>query len=324
MPPDRGAAAESRAHMRYKVFSQVLAALFLSTACWGQSATAGTGQQSDTPTLRKNINLVNVFFTATDNHGALVPNLSKDSFEVFEDGKPQTIKYFGAETNLPMTLGLLIDASGNMERSLPSEKAAAGDFLRQIITDKGSIFVVSFDSSDGPTLEQGFTANIQRMRRAVERVMPEGRGSSGAPLFDAIYATAHEALGEQEGRKAMVILTDGVDVGSRLKLRDVIEAAQKADTICYALLLSHPQHGSKVGDMRQLTEETGGRTIEVNRPDKIGAAFTQISNELRNQYYIGYPPDNRKRDGSFRKIEIKTREPSYSIRARKGYYAPRD
>ena len=154
--------------------------------------------------------------------------------------------------------------------------------------------------------------------------VPTAQVNKGTLLFDGAYLASDEVLGRQSGRKAMVILTDGVDVGSRLKLRDVIEAAQKADTICYALLLSHPQHGSKVGDMGQLTEETGGRTIEVNRPDKIGAAFTQISNELRNQYYIGYPPDNRKRDGNFRKIEIKTREPSYSIRARKGYYAPRD
>ena len=119
----------------------------------------------------------------------------------------------------------------------------------------------------------------------------------------------------------MVVLTDGVDQGSKVKLREAIETAQKADVICYVLLLSDPQYGSDYGVMHDLAEQTGGRIITVDRPDKIGKAFTEISNELRSQYSIGYTPDNDKHDGSFRKIEIKSKG-GHKIQARKGYYAP--
>ncbi|HVS74773.1 MAG TPA: VWA domain-containing protein [Candidatus Acidoferrales bacterium] len=298
----------------------VLLALLLPLP--GQGQGSSQDQQGGLPTIRNNVNLVNVFFTVNDHHGALLANLNKDEFEVLENGKPQTIKYFSAMSDLPLTLGLLVDTSSGAQGTLHAEKAAAADFLRQIITDKGSIFVASFDSSeDGATLEQGFTTNIQRMRRAVEGIIPEGRGSSGARLFDAIYVISHEMLGEQVGRKVMVILTDGEDVGSRLKLRDALEAAQKADAICYVLLLVDPQHLSNMGDMRQLAEQTGGRVIEINRPDKIGDAFRQISAELRSQYSLGYSSEDARRDGSFRKIEVQSKN-GYKVQARKGYYAP--
>jgi len=140
-------------------------------------------------------------------------------------------------------------------------------------------------------------------------------------LFDGVYLAADEVLSKQVGRKAMVILTDGQDEGSRLKLRDAIQSAQKADVVCYVLLLSDPQYGSNMRDMHELTEQTGGRTIEVNRVDKIADAFDQISHELRSQYYIGYSPESPKRDGGFRKIEIKSKT-GLKIQARRGYYAP--
>ena len=141
-------------------------------------------------------------------------------------------------------------------------------------------------------------------------------------LFDSIYLAADEVLGKQVGRKVMVILTDGVDNGSRLKLRDAMEAAQKADVICYVLLVTDPRNGSNMRDMAELAEQTGGRVISVDRPEKIGDAFRQISSELRSQYSLGYTPDNDKHDGTFRKIEIRTKETDYKVRTRKGYYAP--
>jgi VWFA-related protein len=312
----------------------VLLALLLPPP--GQGQGSSQDQQGGLPTIRKNVNLVNVFFTVKDHHGALLANLNKDEFEVLENGKPQTIQYFTAETDLPLTLGLLMDTSGGMERMLPSEKTIAADFLRQAITDKDLAFVISFDIS--VDLLQDLTSDVRLLRSGLEKARINiGGGSGGIPgagrgpvpvshpkgtlLFDAVYLASAEILGKQVGRKVMVILSDGEDVGSRLKLRDAIEAAQKADVICYVLLLIDPQHLSNTGDMRQLAEQTGGRVIEINRPDKIGDAFRQISAELRSQYSLGYSSEDARRDGSFRKIEVKSKN-GHKVQARKGYYAP--
>lgn len=316
--------------------SVLLALLLLPLPGTGQNSGQGTDQQGQIPTFRKNVDLVNVFFTVKDHHGALIPNLSKDEFEVLEDGKSQTIKYFAAETNLPLTLGLLIDSSGSMQRMLDAEKVVASDFLRQVITDKDLAFIISFDIS--VDLLQDLTSDVHLLDAGLKRahinvevasggIPGIGQGPvpishpKGTLLYDGVYLASNEVLGKQVGRKAMVLLTDGEDEGSRLKLRDAIEAAQKADAICYVLLLHDPQYPAGFGEMKQLTEATGGRVIEVNNPNKIGDAFRQISSELRSQYSLGYSPENSRRDGSFRKIEIKAKN-NYKIQARKGYYAP--
>ncbi len=271
-----------------------------------------------------------------DHHGALVPNLTKENFELLENGKPQTIKYFSMESNQPLTLGLLIDSSGSMQRMLATEKVVASDFVRQVISQKDLAFVMSFDIR--ADLLQDLTSDVRLLRAGLERArINVGGGSGGVPglgqgpvpishpkgtvLFDGVYLAADEILSKQVGRKAMVILTDGEDEGSTLKLRDAIEAAQKADAVCYVLLISDPQYMSNPRDMHDLAEQTGGRMIVINRPDKIGDAFTQISNELRSEYYIGYSSDNDKRDGTFRKIEVKSKS-GHKVQARKGYYAP--
>lgn len=322
--------------MRIPAMSTVLLALLLPVSGQNPASSQSTSQQGEIPTFRKNVNIVNVYFTVKDHHGALIPNLNKDEFDVLENGKPQAIKYFNAETNLPLTLGLLIDSSGSMQRMLDEEKIVANDFLRQVITEKDLGFIISFDIS--VDLLQDLTADVHLLNSGLKQAkINVGGGSSGIPglgqgpvpisnpkgtlLYDAVYLASNEVLGKQVGRKAMVILTDGVDEGSRLKLRDAVEAAQKADAICYVLLLHDPQFGSGASEMRQLTEATGGRMIEVNNPNKIGDAFRQISSELRSQYSLGYSPDDPKRDGSFRKIEVKSKN-GFKVQARKGYYAP--
>jgi len=283
------------------------------------------------PTFRKNVNLVNLFFTVKDKHGALVPNLSKEQFEILEDGKPQTIKYFSAETNLPLTLGILVDSSGSMRNMLPDEQVIAGDFLRQVLTDKDLAFIISFDIS--VDLLQDLTSDVRLLRKGLEKAKTNvGTASSGVPglgqgpipisspkgtlLYDAVYLGSNDILGRQVGRKAMILLTDGVDEGSRTKLREALEAAQKADVICYVLLMYDPHYGSDMSDMSHLAEQTGGRAISVGRTDKLSKAFSEISNELRSQYSIGYTPINGKHDGSFRKIEVKSKD-GYKIQARK-------
>ena len=299
--------------------------------------------QGPTETLKVNVNVVQLFFNVKDKHGALIPNLTKDDFEVHEDGTPQTIKYFTAETNLPLTLGIMIDASGSQRNVIDMEKEVGGAFLRQILTDKDEAYVISFDIS--VDLLQDFTRDVHRLQAALNKAKVNvdytsggipGMGggpvpqhnSPGTLLYDAVYLSAHDMLSKEVGRKAMILLTDGQDEGSRLKIQDAIEAAQKADSIVYVLLCADRGFYGGFGysgesDMRKLTEQTGGRVINVgNKFDKLKEAFDQVAAELRSQYNIGYTPTNAKLDGSYRKLEIKDKQ-GYKIQSRAGYYAGR-
>ncbi len=314
-----------------------------------QAATSGdqtAGQDQPIETLKVNVEVVQLFFNVKDKHGALIPALTKTDFDLFEDGKPQTIKYFKAESDLPLTLGILIDSSGSQQRVLDMEKEVGGSFLENILRPKDEAFVISFDVDIN--LLQDFTNSTSRLRKALDSAKinigggvgcsqgplgPQGpipcgsSGPRGTALYDAVYLASHDELSHEVGRKAMILLTDGEDQGSKLKVRDAIEAAQKADSICYVLLIADRGFygfGGYSGDseMKKLTAETGGRVIEVgNKIEKLRQAFEQISNELRSQYNIGYTPTNTVRDGGFRKVQIKPKQAEYKIQARSGYYA---
>jgi VWFA-related protein len=301
--------------------------------------------QEPTTTLKVNVNVVQLFFNVKEKHGGLVPNLKKDDFEIYEDGKPQTIKYFTAESNLPLTLGMMIDASGSQRNVIDMEKEVGGAFLRQILTEKDEAYVISFDIT--VDLLQDFTRDTHRLQAALNKAkvnvdyssggipgmgggpVPQRGNSPGTLLYDAVYLSSHDMLSKEVGRKAMIILTDGQDEGSRLKLQDAIESAQKADAIVYVLLCAdrgfYGGFGySGEGDMRKLTEQTGGRVINVgNKFDKLREAFDQIAAELRSQYNIGYTPTNEKKDGTYRKVEIKSKQ-GYKVQARAGYYAGKE
>jgi VWFA-related protein len=291
-------------------------------------------------TLKVNVNVVQLFFNVKDKKGGLIGSLTKDDFEISEDGKAQTIKYFAAESNLPLTLGILIDSSGSQQRVLEMEKQVGGEFLRDTLRDKDLAFVISFDVD--VDLLQDFTSSVRDLQAALNRAQINvGGGSAGVPglgggpipqanprgtlLYDAIYLASHDELSHEVGRKAMIILTDGEDQGSQLRIKDAIEAAQKSDSIVYVLLIADRGFygGMYSGDheMRKLTEETGGRMIEVgNNFNKLKDAFDQISKELRSQYNIGYTPSNPRLDGTFRKVEIHSKN-GYKIQSRTGYYA---
>jgi len=343
--------------------SRILPALFLVALCGaatfsvipplkaqqGQKPAPSDQKNGDSQepidTLKVNVNVVQLFFNVKDKHGALIPNLTKDEFQIAEDGSPQTIKYFKAETDLPLTLGILIDSSGSQLRVLDMEKEVGGAFLKQILTDKDLAYVMDFNID--AELVQDYTRDVHRLQAALNKVkintgyttgpMPGAGGgpvptaaSRGTVLYDAVYLSAHDMLAKEVGRKAMILLTDGEDEGSQLKIKDAIEAAQKADSIVYVLLCADRgfygmQGGfySGEGDMRKLTEQTGGRVINVgNKFDKLKEAFDQVAAELRSQYNIGYTPTNTKQDGSYRKLEIKSKQ-NYKIQARAGYYAGR-
>jgi len=298
------------------------------------------GNEEPLQTFKAEVNVVNLFFNVKDKHGMLIPNLTKDDFQVFEDGKPQTIKYFAAESNQPLTLGIMIDTSASQTRVLTIEQEACAEFLRQVLHQKDLAFVINFDTD--VNLDQDFTNNVRDLTRALNKMQinagmgggPPGLGGGPIPtnprgtlLYDAIYLAADEKLKNEVGRKAMIVFTDGEDQGSRLRIRDAIEAAQKADAICYVILIADRGFygfGGYSGDyeMKKLAEATGGRVIEVgNRQDKLHDAFEQIQKELRSQYNIGYSPTNNKQDGTYRKIQIKTKSGDYKVQARQGYYA---
>jgi VWFA-related protein len=296
-------------------------------------------------TLKVNVNVVQLFFNVKDKKGALIPNLAKDDFLVAEDGQPQTIKYFAAESDLPLTLGILIDSSGSQQRVLEMEKEVGANFLTEILRPKDLAFVISFDVDSN--LLQDFTNSSRQLRNALNSArinapalncggipgqgggpVPCGAGGpKGTVLYDTVYLAAHDQLAKEVGRKAMILLTDGEDQGSQLRINDAIEAAQKADSICYVLLIADRGFYGMGGysgdrDMKKLASETGGRVIEVgNKMDKLKEAFDQIAQELRSQYNVGYTPTNPALDGTFRKVTINPTKKDYKIQARTGYYA---
>jgi VWFA-related protein len=290
-----------------------------------------------------NVDVVQLFFNVKDKKGGLIPNLTKTDFDLSEDGKPQTIKYFTAESDLPLTLGILIDSSGSQQRVLPMEKEVGANFLREILRPKDEAFVISFDVD--VNLLQDFTNSDHALRAALNSAtinaptsscgipgmgggpLPCSATPQGTLLYDAVYLASHDELAKEVGRKAMILLTDGEDQGSKLKLRDAVEAAQKSDSIVYVLLIADRAaygFGGYSGDseMKKMTEQTGGRVIEVgNNQDKLKNAFDQIAAELRSQYNIGYVPTNSTKDGTFRKVEVRPHEKDYRVQARAGYYA---
>jgi VWFA-related protein len=305
-------------------------------------------QQDQEPvtTLRRDVNVVNLFFNVKDKHGALIPDLTKADFELYEDGKPETVKYFSKETDLPLTLGIMIDTSPSQMRVLPMEQDAGAEFLKDVMRPKDLAFLLSFDVE--VDLLKDLTSDPKDIQRAMSKTRINAGGGSrssipgigqgpipgvgnpkGTLLYDAVYLASREVLSHEVGRKAMILLTDGQDQGSNTRLNEAIEIAQKSDAIVYVILCADRGFyaGGYYGDreMRKLTEETGGRVIDAgNHPEKIRDAFNQLSTELRNQYAIGYTPTNQAKDGSFRKVEIRVpKVKDAKIQARKGYYAPR-
>lgn len=311
----------------------------------GQPAPDTTPADEPTATFKARTDLVQTFFNVKDRKGGLISDLTKDDFQVLEDGKPQTIKYFTANSDLPLTLGILIDASASQTRVLQAEKDVGGQFLQNVLREKDMAFVLSFDVN--VDLLQDFTSSTRDLKAALNRArinsgggmamgipgigqgpVPTSSVPRGTLLYDAVYLAAHDELAQQVGRKAMILLTDGEDQGSQTRIREAIEAAQKSDSICYVLLLADRDfYGgsySGTGDMNKLTKETGGRMIEIgNKVEKLRDAFDQISKELRSQYSIGYTPTNTAHNGTFRKLEIRPKG-EYKIQARNGYFAPKD
>src|SRR5215469_4385643 len=289
----------------------------------------------ETETLKVTVNLVNVYFSVRDKNG-YITNLHKDDCAIQEDKTPQTIKNFTQEKKLPLTIGILLDTSGSQQNVLPLEQEAGAEFLKDVLTPKDEAFLISFDIN--VDLLSDYTNSPREIQRAMNKATINtgaGTGSvtgNGTPrgtlLYDAIYLAAHDKLSQEAGRKVIVMLTDGEDQGSQETIKTAIEAAQKANTIIYVILIAdrgfYSGYGmiySGAGEMDKLAKETGGRVIDVgNNGKKLQEAFDQIQDELRTQYLASYTPTNGKTDGTFRTLYI-TCGKDAKVQARKGYYA---
>jgi VWFA-related protein len=291
--------------------------------------------------IKVNVDLVNVLCTVRAKNNALVGGLEKADFHLLEDGKEQEIKYFTRETDLPLTIGLLVDVSGSQERLIDTEHRAASAFFRSVLRPKDLAFIISFgkdsellqDSTSSPTLlEDGLkqlrlNANVGGLHPGP---VPTQQNQAGTVLWDAIYLAANERLKSEAGRKVIVVITDGVDEGSRKTRDQATREAQLADTVVYSIDYSDPGAyggglvfggGGGEAELKRISDETGGHVFKVDRKNSLDDIFRQIQDEMRSQYAIAYSPTNPKKDGSYRKLEFKMANKDYKVQARKGYYA---
>jgi VWFA-related protein len=298
----------------------------------GQQSKPPAGDQQNPPTIRVQVALVNLFATVRDGHKRIIPDLNKDDFKVYEDNQEQKIESFSRETALPITMGLLIDTSGSEQEMLGAEQEAASRFIRKVMRKTDEAMVISFDmdvdllanwTSDPSVIDRGIRrAKINAAGGVTPGPIPQ-HGPMGTNFYDAVVLACTEELAGEAGRKALVILTDAMDNGSKYKLQDAIEAAQRTDTVVHVLIVYDPREGNAEGVARKLTDETGGRTIVVRNEKNLEAAFEEISEELRTQYLLAYYPTNPTHDGGFRKIKVEMANRDQHVLTRKGYYAPK-
>ena len=333
-------------------------------------------------TMSVQVKVVNVLATVRDKHGKIANGLTKDDFSLTEDGRPQTLKYFARDTDLPLTLGLLVDTSMSQRRVLNEERDASESFLAQVLReDKDKAFVIHFDRE--VELSQDLTSSHEQLRTALESLQTpqftrtsgggggsndpgsgRGRGSGrhggGTLLYDGVFLASDELMKKQPGRKAVIVLSDGVDMGSRESLEAAIESAQRANTIVYSILfkddeaygngggfgrtgISIPgmgvpgmgrggmggpggrggrrypeEHADGKKILERISRETGGRMFEVSKKEPVNQIYSQIQEELRNQYSLGYTPNPA--EPGYHKIQVTASRKDLIVQARDGYY----
>jgi VWFA-related protein len=295
-------------------------ALVSATALAWQNAPP---QKRDEQTISVNVDLVNVLFTVTDKKGKFITDLKREYFKVYEDGKPQSITNFSADTALPLTIALLVDTSGSVRDRLRFEQEAAIEFFYStLIRGKDRALVITFDS--GIDLIQDYTDDAEKLSESI-RTMRAGGGTS---LYDAVYLAASEKLAGQSGRRIMVVISDGDDNSSRFSMTEVLESVQRNDVVIYTISTNSTGLGgdrNNRGDrvLKTFADETGGKMFSPFKIQDLNSNFRNISEELRLQYALAYRPVNLLSDGAFRRIRIEPADKRHVVRARNGYYAPR-
>ena len=278
----------------------------------------------DEQTLSVNVDLVNILFTVADKKGKFVTNLKKEDFRVFEDERTQSITNFSSETDLPLSIALIIDTSGSIRDKLRFEQEAATEFFYSTLQrGKDRALIISFDS--GVDLIQDFTDNPEKLADSVRKI----RAGGGTSLYDAIYLAVTQKLAGQDGRRIVILITDGDDNSSRVSLTETLEAAQRNEVTIYSISTNSTAYfGSKEqerGDktLRKFSDETGGKAFFPLKIQDLANSFLDIHDELRSQYQIGYRPSNAKMDGTFRRIRVDVGDKRFKARARSGYFMPR-
>jgi VWFA-related protein len=337
---------------------------FLET-CAGVAAasTLASAQESPNATIKTDVKVVNVFATVRDKKGQIVKDLKQEDFSIEEDGRPQTIRYFARETDLELTLGLLVDTSGSQRRVIGEERSASYRFLDRVLReDKDIAFVIRFDHEI--ELEVDLTSSRKKLETGIYNLQTGqpggnggggggrrggGMGGGGTKLYDAVLLASEDMMAKQHGRKAVIILSDGEDRGSKVSLNHAIDSAQKADTLVYSILFAdeegfgggYPRYGGgrhggggrmpppgrqtgPDGDgkkvLERLAKETGGSFFKVSSKLPLTAIFDRMQEELRSQYSLGYSPDQPAKAGEFRKINLATRDKTLLVQSRDGYY----
>lgn len=300
----------------------LLAFMVMAGAQSDSGANSRTSKR-DTPGLRVNVRLVNVFTTVTDNHGAPIAGLGKDDFRILEDGIPQTISVFDRESELPLSIALAIDTSGSTRRDMPLEIASAKKFVRTIVrpVDRLAVFQVSENVDELVS----FSADMKHIQHGIDSLIP----GAGTSLYDAIFLCS-EALLNREGRRVLVLITDGGDTTSKADYNSALRRAQQAEAIVYSIIVVpvEADAGRNIGGehaLIQISKDTGGKYYYADSTAELDSAFRQISEELRTQYLIAYYPSRQVSESPFRRIQVQIIKDdpvakSYQVRHRTGYY----
>lgn len=332
--------------MNHKLFGTALAAVVCVTALHAQQqpAAASPAQQpapaaapaaqqpgqppaeDNGPVIKVGVNEVNLIFTVTDKHGHYIPNLKLSDFALLDDQKaPERVTSFRQQINLPLRVGIVIDASTSIRTRFQFEQQSATEFLLSILTSRADrAFVMGFDVT--PTVTQDWTNNLDGLETGINRLRPGG----GTALFDAVYTACRDKLldvsrGQEPVRKAMILISDGDDNQSRVHPDEAIKMCQRAETIIYAISTNWtPSRGKGDEVLTDMAEETGGEVFFPPSVEEMSTSFKSIEEELRSQYALSYVPADFKADGAFRPIYLYCNDRHYRVRARKGYFAPRE
>jgi Ca-activated chloride channel homolog len=287
---------------------------------------ANSGMDVGITTIKKSVNEVNLIFTVTDKHGRYVPNLQLHDFALLDDQKaPEKVNSFHQQINLPLRVGILIDTSTSIHSRFKFEQQAAQEFLLQILKARSDrAFVMGFDVT--PTLTADWTQDLDALETGVNRLSPGG----GTALFDAVYTACRDKMldqsrGTEPVRKALIVLSDGDDNQSRVHLDEAIKMCQRSETIIYSISTNWtPSRGEGDKVMSQLAGDTGGQVFFPPSVEEVSTSFHDIEEELRSQYALVYTPADFKNDGAFRTIYLYCTDRRYQVRAKKGYFAPRE
>jgi VWFA-related protein len=278
----------------------------------------------DITTFSTGVKLVTVLATVTNRKGEIVRNLTKDDFILLEDKRPQTIRYFSQESDLPLTLGLMVDTSMSQRRVIDAERGASYRFIENLLRPKTDhVFLMQFDFRI--FLRQPLTNSVRQLSDTLPYVdtptmsQLQAQVGGGTLLYDAVVTASQDIMTKQQGRKALILLTDGEDFGSDATLPQAIDAAQQSDTLIYSIFFADEGNGR--GPLQRMSRETGGSFFEVSKKQSIDQIFAAIQDELRSQYSLAYTSDRPVITNEFRRIQLTAREKELKVQARDRYFA---